>query len=87
MILAAIHVTKLILNPKMPINPALIRYPVQLKHEGQRVLYANSITLTPGTIAVDLTETEIWVHQLDSASAGDIVSGEMERRIKGILGS
>jgi multicomponent Na+:H+ antiporter subunit E len=46
-----------------------------------KVIYANSITLTPGTIAIDLIEDEIIVHALLSQGVEVLETGEMDRRV------
>jgi len=47
-----------------------------------RVSFANSITLTPGTISLDVLEKEIEVHALTTESAADLKSGEMGKRVE-----
>jgi multicomponent Na+:H+ antiporter subunit E len=47
-----------------------------------RVSFANSITLTPGTISLDVLEKEIEVHALTTESATDLESGEMGKRVE-----
>ena len=83
---AALHVSKIILSPQMPMAPKLIRHKTVLRNPAEQVIFANSITLTPGTITVDLGENELLIHELDEASAGDIVNGAMEAEIKKIMG-
>jgi len=51
------------------------------QHPVDQVILANSITLTPGTLALDLHEGVIKVHSLTEAAARDLVSGEMDRRV------
>ncbi len=46
------------------------------------VAYANSITLTPGTISLDVLEKQIEVHALTAESAADLESGEMGKRVE-----
>lgn len=46
-----------------------------------RVLYANSITLTPGTVSVNLVGSEILVHALHAGTAADVCEGDMDRRV------
>lgn len=46
-----------------------------------KVIYANSLTLTPGTIAIDVNDSEIYVHALTKDSMNEAVGGEMGRRI------
>lgn len=66
---ASLATTKLIFSSKKP-EPALIKFRTDLKTDTARVLLANSITLTPGTITVDLTDDEYLIHCLDR-SFGD----------------
>ena len=47
---ANVHVAKIILDPKLPISPILVHYRASQKTDLGRAIYANSITLTPGTI-------------------------------------
>jgi multicomponent Na+:H+ antiporter subunit E len=61
-ILANFHLAVIILSPKMPISPGLIVLKIDLKKDLPRVLYANSITMTPGTITVDLEGDRLLVH-------------------------
>ncbi len=46
-----------------------------------RVLFANSVTLTPGTVSVRLYDGELLVHALHAGSADDLLGGEMDRRV------
>lgn len=66
---ANIHVIKLVLSPKIEVRPSLVHFQIPLKTMGARVMLANSITLTPGTITIDLDEQGYYVHNLDHESA------------------
>jgi len=79
-ITANLHVAKLVLSPKK-IAPQIIEVPVPQHTAVSRVTYANSCTLTPGTIALDITPTTMQVHALDDASAQGLMSGEMANKI------
>lgn len=83
-IMAAIHVSKIILSPKISIAPRFIRHKTILRHAWQRVVFANSITLTPGTITADIEGDILTIHQIDDASAEGILSREMEKEIQKI---
>lgn len=85
-ILANIHVAYLVLHPRMPINPTLIRFKSKVKKPASIVTFANSITLTPGTITVDWKDGEYCVHALDKFSAEGLLEGEMENRVAWIFG-
>ena len=78
---SSLHLTKLILNPALPIAPKLITYNSQLKHQAAMVILGNSVTLTPGTITVEVNGNHLIVHAIDSNSAEDLVSGRMEHKI------
>ena len=68
-IIANIVVCRMIWTRKEQVEPALVRVHTDLKSETARVMLANSITLTPGTITVSMTENELLVHCLDKSLA------------------
>ncbi len=78
---ANIDVAKRILNPKLPIAPRMVRVTGTQKTDLCRVIFANSITLTPGTVSLDLDEEKIVVHALTKEAADDVQSGDMDRRV------
>ncbi len=80
-VLANLHVARLVLDPGMPINPKIIRVPTQLRRDVSFVTYANSITLTPGTITIGVERDHLLVHAIDDKVADDLFSGAMEKRI------
>lgn len=67
-------VIKMIMSSRYEIEPAIVRFKTDLKSTPARVLLANSITLTPGTITVSLEEDEYVVHCLDKELAEGINS-------------
>lgn len=78
---SAWDVSKIILNPRLPVSPRLVRVKTSQKSTVGVVTYANSITLTPGTISVDVKKGEILVHALTREAADGLVEGEMDRRV------
>ena len=71
-----------ILKPGLPISPRMIKVKASQKTHLGMVAYANSITLTPGTVSVDLREDgEITVHALTLEAAEDLQAGVMDRRV------
>ena len=62
-------VIKLITSSRYDLEPVLVRFKTDLKSKPARILLANSITLTPGTITVSLEEDEYVVHCLDKELA------------------
>lgn len=82
---ANLHVAYLALSPKMPVDPQIIRFRTKLETDISWVALANSITLTPGTITVDIRDGEFFVHALDKKVAYDLNTGEMEDKIAHVL--
>ena len=78
---SSIDVTRIIFHPKLPISPRIVDIEVQSKHEFDQVVLGNSITLTPGTLSIDVHEGVIKVHSLTEEGARDLLEGEMNRRV------
>ncbi len=78
---SAWDVSRIIVNPRLPISPNLIRVRTSQKTPEGVVTFANSITLTPGTISIDVSEKEILVHALTREGAEGLASGDMDRRV------
>jgi len=81
-VLSNLQVAYIVLHPQMlaKMEPQLIRFKTKLKSNFARVTFAQSITLTPGTITVSLQDDEMTVYAL-TKDAADSLPGEMERRI------
>lgn len=84
---AAWDVTKRIIDPKLPISPVLVRLKASQHSEVGRVIYANSITLTPGTITMELERDNLLVHALTREGAASLEGGDMDRRVSRFEGS
>ncbi len=83
---ANVDVSLRILHRKMPIQPTMTDvYPTQRTELG-RVILANSITLTPGTVSVDMQDRCIRVHALTAAGAQEDAAGDMDRRVTRLEG-
>ncbi len=78
---ANIDVARVILRRKMPINPSLIEVKSTQETELGQVVYANSITLTPGTVTVAIDKDIMTVHALTGGAAEGLQRGEMDRRV------
>lgn len=79
-------VAKVILSPSLPIHPRILRVDASQKTDVGRVVYANSITLTPGTVTLDARDGKLLVHALMTDSAEGLLSGEMDRRVARLEG-
>ncbi|MFZ0258227.1 MAG: Na+/H+ antiporter subunit E [Gammaproteobacteria bacterium] len=76
-----VDVVRRILDPRLPISPTLIWVKASQHTDIGRVTYANSITVTPGTLAMKLQGDEILVHALSREGAEALAAGEMDRRV------
>ena len=74
-------VTKVILHPSIPISPTMTVVTAGQKTRVGLATYANSITLTPGTITVGVDGNELTVHALVREGALDLEAGGMDRRV------
>ncbi|MEE8266481.1 MAG: Na+/H+ antiporter subunit E [Acidiferrobacterales bacterium] len=76
-----VDVARRILSPTLPISPTVIRLKASQKSELGKVIYANSITLTPGTVSIDIDGDKIEVHALTREAAQALRTGDMDRRV------
>ena len=81
MFVSAVHISYLILHPRLPIKPVLFRHRASLGSEEAVLLIGNSITLTPGTVTVEADTDELIVHALDEKSTEDVSSQRLERMV------
>ena len=70
MIKANVHVAYIVIHPKVPINPGIVKIKTGLTKESAITVLTNSITLTPGTLTIDVNpeKKEIYVHWIDVLS-------------------
>jgi multicomponent Na+:H+ antiporter subunit E len=84
--ISSAHVSKLVWRRDRKLSPVLAEISVQNIKPSNRVLYANSITLTPGTLSVDLDDNVVTVHALQATSIDELKQGVMENKITSIWG-
>ncbi len=80
-----IYLAKLVFSPIHKLNPHIISFDSKLTNGLALVTFANSITLTPGTITIEIEDSTFYVHAIDNAVAEDLSSGDMEKRIANIF--
>jgi multicomponent Na+:H+ antiporter subunit E len=80
-VLSNIDVAKAIFRGRSAINPQWVICNSGQESDVGFVIYANSITLTPGTVTVDIHNRGLLLHALTDAAAAGILSGEMNRRV------
>ncbi len=88
MIKANVHVAYIVINPNLPIKPGIVKIHTHLKKDSSITVLANSITLTPGTLTVDVDENtkDLYVHWIDvestnSGTATQKIGKKFESRI------
>jgi len=79
-----------VLHPSMPIKPGIVKVKLGLKSDFARTMLANSITMTPGTISVDIVGDELFVHWIyvkseDPEEYSQKIAGRFEKYIKKIF--
>jgi len=79
-VVSSLDVAKLILKPSMPISPTVVVLTAENKTDVGQVIFGNSITLSPGTVTLDLHEGQVLIHCLSSDSAKELEKGEANRR-------
>jgi multicomponent Na+:H+ antiporter subunit E len=78
---SALDVARRVLDPSLPISPRVVSLPLAQRTDAGRVVYANSITLTPGTVSIDLGKDFVQVHALTEEGAQALAGGEMNDRV------
>jgi multicomponent Na+:H+ antiporter subunit E len=82
---SALHVARLVLDPRLPISPRLVTCRTGLEREISRIAFAQAVTLTPGTLTVDMRGGDFLLHCLDASSAERILDGRLERQVAAIF--
>jgi multicomponent Na+:H+ antiporter subunit E len=80
-LVANLHVAKIILTPSLPITPIVVRYRSSQETDLGKVIYANSITLTPGTITIGIYGQELEIHSLTWVDVDGREEDEMDQRV------
>ncbi len=81
-----LDVARRILIGKSAISPTHTWIDCQQTTDLGKVIYANSITLTPGTIAINIRDNKIEIHALTAEAVKDLQTGEMDRKVAEIIG-
>ena len=80
-VVSGLQVAYVVLHPRLPVDPRLVRFRSQLPHTLARLTLANSITLTPGTVTLEVEGDEFLVHALTPAGARGIETGTIRNRV------
>lgn len=86
LVLSSVKVAMTVLSPRLDVEPGIVAYPLKVDRDFEITLLANLVTLTPGTMSVDISEDRrlLYIHALDASDPDqlrrDIASG-FERKI------
>jgi multicomponent Na+:H+ antiporter subunit E len=80
-VVAALYVAERVFDPKLSIAPVMHTHRVRFDSDTARVAFANSITLTPGTLTVDVEDDTFTIHCLHESFSDSISSGDLEQRV------
>ncbi len=78
---ANLDVARRIVQPRMPVRPHVLKVRAGQRSDLGRVIYANSITLTPGTITIGVNGDEFTIHALTDEAAAGVAGGQMNDRV------
>lgn len=79
---ANLSVAYIILHPRLPIDPKMRQFNAAVWGEYSVTTLANSITLTPGTLTVDVRRDSLYIHTLTKAARDDLDAGGLERAVR-----
>ena len=83
---SSLEVVRVVLDPKLPISPTVVTVEAKPEDEVGQVILANSITLTPGTVTLDVFDNRLLVHCLTKEGAQAIRAGDANRRAAELTG-
>jgi multicomponent Na+:H+ antiporter subunit E len=78
---SSLEVVRLVLDPKLPISPTVVEIDAEPQDDVGQVILANSVTLTPGTVALDVFDNRLLVHCITREGAQAIEAGDANRRV------
>lgn len=90
LVLANFDVAKLVLSPKINLNSAIVKVETKFEGDFAKLILANSITLTPGTLSIDIEDDAIYVHVMNvkgenKAEIQKEISGDFEKILRGVF--
>ncbi len=83
-VMSALDVARRVLARDMPLSPTVVTLDTSQRTNLGRTIYANSITLTPGTVSIDLVPGQVKVHALSREGAEALAEGKMDARVRGL---
>ncbi len=84
--LATFQVAGLVIHPRLPIDPVLLRFRTGMQSNLAKVTLGNSITLTPGTFTLLIEDDMFLVHSIHPGLASGLLDGSMQRTVAAVFG-
>ena len=78
---SSVEVARVVLSPSLPISPTVVELTTTEATDAGKVILGNSITLSPGTVTIDVHQDRLLVHCLTQRSALQLQDPEVQRRI------
>jgi multicomponent Na+:H+ antiporter subunit E len=83
---SAVQLARIVLDPRLPPEPGIVRFRTQLTSPSARMILANAITLVPGTMTLDVQGDELTVHSFTPDAVQEFASAELQNRIAAVFG-
>ncbi len=84
MVLSSLQVSRIVLTPALRVEPRVVEIRATAQHPMDQAILGNSITVTPGTLTLDVHDGVLKVHSLTREGAESLLSGDMDRRVAGL---
>ena len=83
---SSLDVARVVLSPRMPISPTVVEIDVRTTSPFGQALLGNTVTLTPGTVSLDLYDGRLTAHALTEQGAEALANGEANERVARLIG-
>jgi multicomponent Na+:H+ antiporter subunit E len=85
-LVSALQLAWIVINPRVPPEPGIVRLATSLRSPAARAMLSNSLTLVPGTMTLEMDEHELTVHSFTPDAVDDLATAAMQNRIAAIFG-
>jgi multicomponent Na+:H+ antiporter subunit E len=86
MLLSAVQLARIVLDPRLPPEPGIVRFRTELTSPAARTVLSTAITLVPGTMTLEVEGDELTIHSFTPDAVEDIASAELQNRIALVFG-
>jgi multicomponent Na+:H+ antiporter subunit E len=86
MFLSAVQLARIVLDPRLPPEPGIVRFRTELTSPAARTVLSTAITLIPGTMTLEVEGDELTIHSFTPDAAEDVASAQLQNRIARVFG-